>query len=120
VIVLLLAGGYWNNGVLAGIGSLGSSNEALHAALAVMLGTRNVTPSAGVLVDTESAFALLRRLATSGALVHFGDITAVAAGVSSTIADLIGWEDDYFLGWWMMIVRDDGGAGAAPQGEYRR
>jgi len=101
-------------------GSARTDIEALHAALATMLGTRNVTPSAGVLADTESAFALLRRLATSGSLVHFGDITAVDAGVSSTIADLTGWEDDYFVGWWMMIVRDDGGAGAAPQGEYRQ
>jgi len=101
-------------------GSARTDIEALHAALAVMLGTRDQTVSAGVLADTESAFALLRRLATSGSLVHFGDITAVSAGVSSTIADLIGWEDDYFLGWWMMIVRDDGGAGAAPQGEYRQ
>jgi len=101
-------------------GSARTDIEALHAALAVMLGTRNQAVSAGVLADTESTFALLRRLATSGALVHFGDITAVSAGVSSTIADLIGWEDDYFLGWWMMIVRDDGGAGAAPQGKYRQ
>jgi len=88
-------------------GSARTDIEALHAALATMLGTRNATVSAGVLADTESAFALLRRLATSGSLVHFGDITAVDAGVSSTIADLIGWEDDYFVGWWMMIVRDE-------------
>jgi len=101
-------------------GSARTDIEAFHAALATMLGTRDQTVSAGVLADTESAFALLRRLATSGSLVHFGDITAVDAGVSSTIADLIGWEDDYFAGWWMMIVRDDGGAGAAPQGEYRQ
>lgn len=100
-------------------GSARTDIETLWATLATMLGTRDATVSAGVLADTESAFALLRRLATSGSLVHFGDITAVDAGVSSTIADLIGWEDDYFVGWWMTIVRDDGGAGAAPQGEYR-
>ncbi len=101
-------------------GSARANLDAFHTALGVLLGTRDATVSAGVLADTESAMALLRRIATAGSLVHFGDITAVSAGVSSTIADLIGWEDDYFLGWWMMIVRDNGGAGAAPQGEFRQ
>jgi len=46
-------------------------------------------------------------------------VTAVPDSTHTTVADLIGYGDDYFVGDVLYIQRDAGGAGAAPQSEKR-
>ncbi len=90
--------------------------DALLSDLDNMLGNRNETASAGILADTEAMFALLRRVAQGVPQMILGDITGYTDTQNFVVADFIGWENDFFKGWGGYLVRDNGGAGAIPQG----
>ena len=68
---------------------------------------------------TYKVVHVLQRVAT-----ELGATVGVASGGSATsIVDTLGlaeYPDDYFNGGYAIIIRDAGGAGAAPEGEYGR
>jgi len=58
-------------------------------------------------------------------LVYLGEVTSVTDATHFVAADdfkdssLFTFGNDFFVGWYAMALWDAGGAGAAPQGEYR-
>ncbi len=88
--------------------------------LLTTIGQQDDTQTAGPLSNSASIAAMIKQAITQTGLVYFGDITTAADTVTFASTNLIGYEDDYFVGWWIFLVRDDGGASAAPQGGYRQ
>lgn len=87
--------------------------------LMTIVGQRDTAAAAGVISDTATIIALLKQAITQQGLVYFGDVTTFTDLNNFASTNLSGRENDYFVGWYVMCVRDDGGASAAPQGEYR-
>ena len=52
-------------------------------------------------------------------LSYHGIVTAYTDATHFKIDGLAGWGDNYFFDWYIYVVRDAGGAGAAPQGEIQ-
>ena len=52
-------------------------------------------------------------------LSYYGKVTTVVDTTHFKVDGLAGWGDDYFNGWYVYVVRDAGGAGAAPQNEMQ-
>jgi len=50
-------------------------------------------------------------------LSFIGTVTGIAGAPNFQCSNLIGFGDDFFKDYWSYVVRDAGGAGAAPQGE---
>ncbi len=50
-------------------------------------------------------------------LFYQGKVTAISGTTSVTVASLTGFGNDFFKNWFMFVVRDAGGASAAPQNE---
>ncbi|MFA5379092.1 MAG: hypothetical protein WC455_25275 [Dehalococcoidia bacterium] len=90
-------------------------DDSLHT----IVGQRDGTAAAGILKGTDTLVAMLKQAVTQSGLVMLGDVTTYTSTTEFASTDLATREDDYFVGWYVMCVRDDGGAGVAPQGEYR-
>jgi len=90
-------------------------DDSLHT----IVGQRDATQAAGILKGTDTLIALLKQLVTQQGLIYFGDITTAANTVTFASTNLISYENDFFNNWYAYIVRDDAGASAAPQNEYR-
>lgn len=52
--------------------------------------------------------------------VYQGAVSTATSTAEFASTDLAGFGNDYFVGWWIGVVWDAGGASAAPQGEYRQ
>lgn len=53
-------------------------------------------------------------------LVFWGRVSTVVSNTQSIIGGLAAQENGFFRNWGIYVVRDNGGAGAAPQGEQQR
>ncbi len=84
-----------------------------------VIGNKADAAASGVIGATNSLVALLKQAVTQQGLIFFGDVTTFTDLNNFASTDLAGRENDFFRGWYVMCVRDDGGAAAAPQGEYR-
>ena len=83
-----------------------------------VLGNKADTPQYAD-IATASVLRYLKGLAHQKGLSFFGDVTDLTDLNNFASTDLAGRENAYFVGWYVFCLRDDGGAGAAPQGEYR-
>lgn len=54
---------------------------------------------------------------SSQVLSFYGDVTTFTGVNNFSSTDLAGFGDDFFAGWWVYVLRDAAGGGAAPQGE---
>ena len=84
-----------------------------------IVGQRDGTQSAGIIKGTDTMVAMLKQIITQQGLVYFGDVTTYTDLNTFASTNLITYENDYFKNWYVYCVRDDGGASAAPQNEYR-
>jgi len=91
------------------------SDDSVHT----IIGQRDGTQATGILSGTDTVVAMLKQVITQQGLIYFGDITTAANVTSFASTNLIGYEDGFFDNWYAYIVRDDAGAHAAPQNEYR-
>ena len=105
---------------------IGSQTEFVPAADAVInrtpadvIGNKTDVAAAGVIGAVNSIIALLKQAITQQGSIFFGDVTTFTDLNNFESTDLAGREDDFFIGWYVFCARDDGGAAAAPQGEYR-
>lgn len=89
-------------------------DDSLHT----VVGQRDGTSAAGVIKGTDTLVALLKQV-TKQTLFVLADVTGWTDANNFASTDLAGYENDFFAGWYVFVVRDDGGASAAPQGEYR-
>lgn len=83
-----------------------------------VVGNKADIAAAGIIKATNSILALAKQSAKQS-LFLLADVTTFTNANNFASLDLVGYEDDFFLNWYVFVVRDDGGAGAAPQGEYR-
>lgn len=98
--------------------AVGDEVLLIHESIAT-IGLRGDAAAAGVVTGTDSIVALLKQAVTQQGLIYFGDVTGFTDANNFASTDLANRENDYFKDWYVYCVRDDGGAGAAPQGEYR-
>ncbi|MFA5401807.1 MAG: hypothetical protein WC359_15250 [Dehalococcoidia bacterium] len=82
------------------------------------LGLRDVAAGAGIVDTTTNALAYLKQVAKQS-MNLLADVTTYTDANNFASTDLVGYENDFFVGWYVFVARDDGGASAAPQGEYR-
>lgn len=108
---------------------LGDQTEFVPAADAVInripadvIGNKADIAAAGVIGAVNSLVALAKQGAKQS-LFLLADVTTFTNANNFAALDLVGYENDFFgggaAGWYVFVVRDAGGAGAAPTGEYR-
>ena len=108
---------------------IGSQTEFVPAADAVInrtpadvIGNKADIAAAGIIKATNSILALAKQSAKQSFFM-LADITTFTDANNFAALDLVGYEDVFFgggaAGWYVFVARDDGGAGAAPTGEYR-
>lgn len=89
------------------------------------------TPFTASLAATDLVFLIHKLVAeksitdsgSSGGGTITGKVTDESNAPTTTafdVAELAGMEEDILVNWWAKIIWDAGGAGAAPQGEFRR
>ena len=109
---------------------IGSQTEFVPTADAVInrtpadvIGNKTDAAAAGVISAVKSLVALLKQAVTQQGLIFSGDVTTFTDANTFASTDLVDRESDFFgggaAGWYVFVTRDDGGAGAAPTGEYR-
>ncbi len=108
---------------------IGDQTEFVPAADAVInrtpadvIGNKADIAAAGIIKATNSILALAKQSAKQS-LFLLADVTTFTDANNFASLDLVGYENDFFgggaAGWYVFVVRDDGGAGAVPTGEYR-
>jgi len=97
-------------------GSARTTIASLHTALGVLLGTRDATAAQSFPTTTASAIAYLKGQQIAQGLCYYGDITTYTSTTSIASTTLGGFETGFFIGWTCFLIKDDDGAGAAPQG----
>ncbi|MBA7693772.1 hypothetical protein ES703_102361 [subsurface metagenome] len=80
------------------------------------IGTRADTATLGFPGTTASALALLKGQQIAQGLCYYGDITDYTDTKNFASTTLGGFETGFFIGWHCFLIKDDGGAGASPQG----
>jgi len=90
-------------------------DDSLHT----IVGQRDATQAAGVIKGTDTLVAMLKQVITQQGLIYFGDVTTYTDVNTFASLNLAGYEDGFFENWYVYCVRDDAGASAAPQNEYR-
>ncbi|MCK5235925.1 MAG: hypothetical protein KAR06_02980 [Deltaproteobacteria bacterium] len=74
--------------------------------------------AAGVVGTADNVFTILKQI-TKQSFFMLADVTTFTDANNFASLDLAGYENDFFTNWYVFVARDDGGAAAAPQGEYR-
>ena len=131
--VLLIHPDAYNAAVLADIGDASAS---LLGSLYAILG--NPTQSFDTNLNISATEKLKNFIAKTGGteiptgkslydilsllqgLVYYGDVTTYTDTTHFKSTDLIGYGDAYFKNYYVYVVRDAAGAGAAPQGESQQ
>ena len=87
-----------------------------------VIGNKADIAAAGVIAAVNSLVALAKQ-GVKQSLFLLADVTTFTDANNFEALDLVGYENDFFgggaAGWYVFVVRDDAGAGAAPTGEYR-
>jgi len=86
------------------------------ANLVAGLGTRADTAHVTFPSAVASALAYLKGQQIAQGLCYYGDITTYTDTTHIASTTLGGFETGFFIGWACFLIKDDGGAGASPQG----
>jgi len=108
---------------------IGDQTEFVPAADAVInrtpadvIGNKADIAAAGIIKAVNSILALAKQSAKQSFFM-LADVTTFTNLNNFESLDLVGYENGFFgggaAGWYVFVVRDDVGAGAAPTGEYR-
>jgi len=99
-----------------------AADAAINRTPADVIGNKADLAAAGIIKAINSILALAKQSAKQS-LFLLADVTTFTDLNNFASLDLVGYENDFFgggaAGWYVFVVRDDGGAGAAPTGEYR-